>query len=117
VASVQSAASAATDRAGDALGSAKQAAGKVKGPAVAVGAAAAGVAGGMLIRARTRRKTIFGVPVPRPLQRAKLSDLDVKSVAKAVGEASQSFAKTSRTVSRDIERAGDQAERIGKVLR
>jgi hypothetical protein len=57
------------------------------------------------------------VPLPAPLQKAKLSDLDVRSVAKAVGEASQSFAKTSRTVSKDIERAGEQAERIGKVLR
>jgi hypothetical protein len=115
-ATAQNAASSATDRAGDALGVAKRVATKAKGPAVAIGAAAAGVAGGMLIRGRTRRKKVLGVPLPRSLSKSKLPDIDVKSVAKAVGEASQSFAKTSRTVSKDIEHAGNQAERIGKAL-
>ena len=35
----------------------KQAASKAKGPAVAVGATAVGVAGGVLLRGRMRRKT------------------------------------------------------------
>ena len=96
------------------LGTAKDAAGKVKGPAVAAGAAAAGVAGGLLLNGRLKRKTVLGVPVPRALSK---SHLDVKSIAKTVGEASQTFAKTSKTVSKDLEHAGDQAERIGKILK
>jgi hypothetical protein len=63
-----------------------------------------------------RRHKVLGVPMPRSLNGASLSDLDVRSIAKTVGEASQRFAKTSKSVSRDIERAGDQAERIGKML-
>jgi hypothetical protein len=56
---------------------------------------------------------VLGVPLPRSLGKPSF---DAKSIAKTVGEASQSFAKTSKTVSKDIERAGDQAERIGKIL-
>jgi hypothetical protein len=74
---------------------------------MAVGAAAAGVAGGLALKGRTRRRKVLGVPMP---------DLDVKSVAKTVGKASKQLGETSKTVSKDIERVGDQAERIGKVL-
>jgi hypothetical protein len=90
----------------------KQAATKAKGPAIAVGAAAAGVAGGIALKARGRRKTVLGVPLPK-----HLPSVDAKSLAKTVGEASAQFAKTSKSVSKDIERAGDQAERIGKILK
>ena len=55
---------------------------------------------------------MLGMRLPRSLT----PDLDVKSLAKSVGEASQRVAKTSKTVSKDIERAGDKAERIGKIL-
>jgi hypothetical protein len=89
----------------------KDVAGKAKGPAVAVGAAAVGVAGGLAIRSRTRRKTILGVPVPK-----QVPTIDPQAIAKTVGNASKQFAKTSKSVSKDIERAGDQAERIGKIL-
>lgn len=91
-------------------------AGKAKGPAVAVGATAVGVAGGVLLRGRLRRKRILGVAVPRSFAKAGLSDVDVKSMAKSVGKASKQFGKTSKTVSKDIERVGDEAERIGKIL-
>lgn len=94
----------------------KDVAGKAAGPAIAVGAAAAGVAGGLVLRNRMRHKTVLGMQVPRSLGKGRLPDLDVKSIAKTVGEASQSFAKTSKTVSADLERAGDRAERIGKIL-
>jgi ParB family chromosome partitioning protein len=90
----------------------KQAATSAKGPAIAVGAAAAGIAGGIALKARTRRKTVLGVPIPK-----RLPSVDAKSLAKSVGEASTQFAKTSKSVSKDIERAGDQAERIGKILK
>ena len=64
-----------------------------------------------MIKSRSRRKTVLGVPVPK-----HLPSVDPKAVAKSVGNASKQFAKTSKTVSKDIERAGDQAERIGKIL-
>ena len=93
----------------------KQVANTAKRPAIAVGAAAAGVAGGLVLRSRTRRKTVLGLPVPRSIGKT-LSGIDPKSVAKTVGQASKQFAKTTKNVSKDLERAGDQAERIGKIL-
>jgi hypothetical protein len=80
-----------------------------------VGAAAAGVAGGLVL-SRTRRKKVLGVPVPRSIAKVDVPDLDVKAVAKAVGKASKQFGQTTKNVSKDIERVGDQAERIGKIL-
>src|SRR6185503_5991180 len=88
------------------VGVAKNVADKAKGPAIAVGAAAAGIAGGIALKGRGRRKTVLGVPMPK-----HLPSVDAKSLAKSVGEASANFAKTSKSVSKDIERAGDQAER------
>jgi hypothetical protein len=93
----------------------KKVANTAKRPAIAVGAAAAGVAGGLVLRSRTRRKTVLGLTVPRSLGKT-LSGVDAKSVAKTVGQASKQFAKTTKNVSKDLERAGDQAERIGKIL-
>jgi hypothetical protein len=93
----------------------KQVANTAKRPAVAVGAAAAGLAGGLVLRSRTRRKTVLGVKVPNSIGKT-LSGIDPKSVAKTVGQASKRFAKTTKGVSKDLERAGDQAERIGKIL-
>jgi hypothetical protein len=94
----------------------KSVAGKAGGPAIAVGAAAAGFAGGMLLKSRTRRKRVLGVPLPRSIGAPSLDGLDVKSLAKSVGKASKQLGKTSKNVSKDIERVGDQAERIGKIL-
>jgi hypothetical protein len=91
----------------------KGAVAKVRGPALALGATAAGVAGGVALRGRQRRKTVLGVSVPR---NPRLPDVDIKAVAKRVGRASLRFGETTKTVSRDIERVGEQAERIGKIL-
>jgi hypothetical protein len=88
---------------------------QVAKPAVAVGAAAAGLAGGLVLRSRTRRKTVLGVKMPSGIGKT-LSGIDAKSVAKSFGQASKKFAKTTKSVSKDLERAGDQAERIGKIL-
>jgi hypothetical protein len=96
-------------------GTIKQVANTAKRPAVAVGAAAAGLAGGLVLRSRTRRKTVLGVKVPSGIGKT-LSGIDAKSMAKTVGQASKKFAKTTKNVSKDLERAGDQAERIGKIL-
>jgi hypothetical protein len=96
---------------GGIAGTIRHAAGRAKGPAVAVGAAAAGIAGGLALKSRRRRTTVLGVPVP-----GHLPSVDPRAMAKAVGGASLQFAKTSKSVSKDIERAADQAERIGKLL-
>ena len=96
-------------------GAIKQVANTAAKPAVAVGAAAVGLAGGLVLRNRTRRKTVLGVTVPRSLTRT-FDGFDAKSAAKTVGQATKRFAKTTKTVSKDLERAGDQAERIGKIL-
>jgi hypothetical protein len=90
----------------------KNGVGKAKGPAVVVGAAAAGLAGGLVLKGRRSRRKVLGVPLPR----VRTPDVDVKSLVKTVGDASKRFGKTTKSVSKDIERVGDQAERIGKVL-
>ena len=68
--------------------------------------------GGIALKGRVRRRTVLGIPMPR-----HMASVDARSLAKTVGEASIRFAKTSKTVSKDLERAGDQAERIGKILK
>jgi poly[(R)-3-hydroxyalkanoate] polymerase subunit PhaC len=100
---------------GGVVDTAKSVAGKAAGPAVAVGAAAVGIAGGIALKSRTRRKTVLGVRLPRSVGKS-ITNLDGKSMAKSVGQASKRFAKTTKNVSKDLERAGDQAERIGKIL-
>ena len=104
--------STSSSRVGQVVDTAKQTASRAKGPAVAVGAAAAGLAGGLALKGRSRRKTVLGIPLPHSLK----PDVDMKSLAKNVGQASQRVARTSKSVSKDIERAGDKAERIGKIL-
>ena len=94
----------------------KGAASKASGPAVAVGAAAVGVVGGLVLNRRTRRTKVLGLTLPRSIGKGKLPDLDVKSAAKTLGKASKQLGQTSKSVSKDIERVGDQAERIGKIL-
>ena len=87
----------------------------LKKPAIAVGATAAAVAGGLVVRSRTRSKTVLGVHVPQSLNKA-VSGLDPKSVAKSVGQASKRFGKTAKSASKDLKTAGDKAESIGKTL-
>jgi len=72
-----------------------------------VGAAAAGVVGGVILKGRHRRRKVLGMTLP---------DLDVQSVLKGIGKASKQLGETSKTVSKDIERVGDKAERVGKIL-
>ena len=98
------------------VGTVKQVASKAKGPAIAVGAAAAGAAGGVLLRDRTRKKKVLGVPVPRSFGKSKVTDLDLPEVVKSVGRASQQFGQKTKSVSKDMENVGDRAERFGKML-
>jgi hypothetical protein len=75
-----------------------------------------GVAGGLVLRGRLRRKRILGVPIPRSIAKPSFPDVDLKAVAKSVGKASKQFGQTTKNVSKDMERVGDQVERIGKIL-
>lgn len=91
----------------------KGAASKAKGPAIAAGLAVASLAGGLVLRKRMRSKQVLGVSLPRSLSTSSLSDLDLGSVAKTVGQTSRMLAMTSKNVCRHVDRIGDQAERFG----
>lgn len=45
-----------------------------------------------------------------------MPDLDLQGVIKGVGKASKQLGQTSKSVSKDIERLADEAERVGKIL-
>jgi hypothetical protein len=89
---------------------------KAKGPAIAVGTAAAGVAGAVALKSRLGRKRVLGVAVPRSLTNGGLTGMDLQALVKTLGKASKQFGETSKEVSKDIERIGDRAERFGKML-
>ncbi len=87
-----------------------KAAGKAKGPAIAGGAALAGLAGGLaLARGRVNTRSVFGVPVPR---RSKLTKTGkaLGHVAAQVGSTSQQLAVLNEEVRRTREQA-DKANR------
>jgi hypothetical protein len=80
-----------------------------------VGAAATGVAAGITLKSRTRRKKILGVPLPRTIGQPKLPRFGTRSVAKTVGKASKQLRQTSKSVSKRAERFGDQARQVVKM--
>jgi hypothetical protein len=45
-----------------------------------------------------------------------MPDLDLPSMVKTFGKASKQLGQTSKSVSKDIERLADEAERVGKIL-
>jgi hypothetical protein len=78
-------------------------------PALAVGATAVGIAGGIALRRRNRSTLPFGLP-------RNGDGIDIIAISKAVGKASARFGQTAKSVSKDIDMAADRAERIGKIL-
>ena len=78
-------------------------------PALAVGATAVGIAGGIALRRRHRGTLPFGLP-------RNGDGIDIIAISKAVGKASARFGQTAKSVSKDIDTAADRAERIGKIL-
>jgi hypothetical protein len=102
----------AVERAAKSTGQAVgQAAGKAKGPAIAGGAALAGLAGGLALssgRVKTRR--IFGVPVPR---RSKLTKTG-KKTGKALGHVAAQVGSTSQqlaVLNEEVRRTREQADK------
>jgi hypothetical protein len=84
-----------------------KAAGKAKGPAIAGGAALAGLAGGLaLARGRAKTRRVFGLPVPR---RSKLTKTGkaLGHVAAQVGSTSQQLA----VLNEEVRRTREQADR------
>ena len=69
-----------------------------------------------MLKSRTRRKKVLGVPLPRSMGKPSMPDIDIRSVTKSVGKASKQFGETSKSLSKDMERVGEEAERIGKML-
>jgi hypothetical protein len=63
-------------------------------------------------RRQTRR--VLGVKLPKPL--ISKPSVDGGSFVKQVGKASKQIGQTSKGVSKDLDRFGEQAERIGKIL-
>jgi hypothetical protein len=78
-------------------------------PALAVGATAVGIAGGIALRRRQKSALPFGLP-------RNGDGLDIVAISKAVGKASTRLGQTAKSVSKDIDTAADRAERIGKIL-
>jgi hypothetical protein len=98
------------------LDTVKNAASRASGPAVAAGAVATGVAAGIALKSRTRRKNVLGVPLSRTIGQPKLPRLGMRSVAKTVGKASKQLGQTSKSVSKRAERFGAQAKQAVKTL-
>jgi hypothetical protein len=73
---------------------------KLRAPAIAGGAAIAGILGGIALGVKAR---------PR---RRRLPSLDGKKTVKQVGRASKRFGELTR----ELRKAGEQAERIGDAL-
>ena len=82
----------------------------------AAGAAAIGVVAVAVVK-RARRPRVLGVPVPRSLNPGKLDlnglkNLDLKKVAKQIGNVAERLENTSE----DVRMASAQAKRMSKKL-
>jgi hypothetical protein len=102
-----------------AVGTARNAVAKIAKPAVAGGVAVAGIVGGIALGAKAlpRKRRFPGSLVHslNGLDMKKLdpSKLDIKKTRKQVGKASKQFGEFTR----ELRKAGEQAERIGDALK
>jgi hypothetical protein len=85
-----------------------------KVPALAAGGVAVALAGVAVLMRRRRTKRVLGVKLPKAL--ASKPSLDGASLVKQLGRASKQIGETSKAVSKDLDRLGDQAKRIGRFL-
>ncbi len=84
---------------------------KLRGPALAGGAAIAGILGGVALGAKAlpRKRHRFQLPSISGLD---IDKLDINKTRKQVGRASKQFGEFTR----ELRKAGEQAERIGNAL-
>lgn len=116
----RNAASSGVQTAGHAVGTA---AGKAKGPAIAGGAALAGLVGGMTIAARGGRRRVLGVPVPgtrRPLIKVQRpmrvnTTRDLVKAAGRMGNAGRQMAELASEIRLAREQMGTNGRRRSPV--
>lgn len=87
---------------------------KLRAPLLAGGAAIAGIAGGIVLgakRARPRHR-LPSLPSLPSLNGFDLGKVDMKKTRKQVGRASKQFGELTK----ELRKAGEQAERIGDAL-
>jgi hypothetical protein len=84
---------------------------KLRGPVMAGGLAIAGIVGGVVLGAKglPRKRRRFQLP---SVSTPDLGKLDMKKTTKQVGRASKQFGELTR----ELRKAGEQAERIGDAL-
>ena len=101
----------AVERAAKSTGQAVgQAASKAKGPAIAGGAALAGLAGGLaLAGTRVRSRRVLGVPIPRRSRLAKTG----RSFGQAAGQVGLATRQLA-VLTEEIRRAREQAEKADR---
>jgi hypothetical protein len=87
---------------------------KLKAPLIAGGATIAAVAGGIVLgaKARPRRRSFPSLPSMPSMNGLDLKKVDMKKTRKQVGRASKQFGEFTR----ELRKAGEQAERIGDAL-
>jgi hypothetical protein len=94
--------------------SALRTANRASGPTVTVAAAAAGIAGGLILRQRPKAAIRDGLGAR---SRDLLHDIDPSAVVAGLGRASMLVSQRSKSLARDIDQVADRAERLSKVLR
>jgi hypothetical protein len=85
---------------------------KLRGPLLAGGAAVAGIAGGIALGAKARSRRRHTLPSLPSMNGLDLKKVDMKKARKQVGRASKQFGAFTR----ELRKAGEQAERIGNAL-
>jgi hypothetical protein len=82
------------------------------GPALTVAAAAAGLAGGLILRQRPR----MADPGIGTRSKNILRDVDPAAVLEGLGKATAELGKRSKLIARELDQVGERAERFGKIL-
>jgi hypothetical protein len=87
---------------------------KLKAPLIAGGVTVAGIAGGIVLGARARRprRRIPSMPSLPSMNGFDMKKVDLKKTRKQVGKASKQFGEFTK----ELRKAGEQAEKIGNAL-